>query len=47
MVKKSPRFSREIKKKAVDEFVSGQKTAQQLADELGYKVCCPGTIDTV
>ncbi len=37
MEKKSPRFSREIKKKAVEDFVSGQKTAQQLADELGYK----------
>ncbi len=37
MEKKSPKFSLEVKRKAVDEFISGQRTAQQLADELGYK----------
>ncbi len=31
------KYSEEIKRKAVDEFNSGKKSAQQLADELGYK----------
>lgn len=31
------KFSLEVKKKAVEEFISGQKTAQVIADELGFK----------
>lgn len=31
------KYSEEIKRKSVEDFNSGKKTAQQLADELGYK----------
>jgi len=31
------KYSDEVKRKAVDEFNSGKKSAQQIADELGYK----------
>jgi hypothetical protein len=33
--KKSPKYTLDIKRKAVEEFVSGLKTAQQIAAELG------------
>ena len=35
--KKSPKYTSEVKRKAVEEFNSGIKTAQQIADELGFK----------
>lgn len=31
------KYSEEVKRKAVEDFNSGRKSAQQLADELGYK----------
>src|SRR3989338_3135401 len=37
MADKRSKYSEEIKRKAVEDFNSGKKTPQQLADELGYK----------
>lgn len=37
MSDKRTKYSEEIKRKAVEDFNSGKKSAQQLADELGYK----------
>ncbi len=37
MSKSHPKYSSEVKKKAVEEFISGSKTAPQIADELGFK----------
>jgi transposase-like protein len=37
MSDKKTKYSEEIKRKAVEDFNSGKKSAQQLADELGYK----------
>lgn len=34
---KKIKYPEETKRKAVEEFNSGKKSAQQLADELGYK----------
>lgn len=37
MEKKWRKFSLEVKRRAVDDFVSGRKKAEELALELGYK----------
>jgi transposase-like protein len=37
MSKTRKKYSEEIKRKAVDDFNSGAKNAQQIADELGFK----------
>jgi transposase-like protein len=34
---KKLKYSEQVKRKAVQEFVSGQKSALQIADELGFK----------